>query len=62
MDFYIDHLNDVLQVKPGSHMPALCLRYHCLQLLKHTFFCELFGWIANDNIARRHTAARIYLI
>lgn len=40
MDFYIDHLNDVLQVKPGSHMPALSSRirpYHCLQLFMHTF-------------------------
>ena len=24
----------------GLHMPAVCLHYHCLQLLMHTFFCE----------------------
>jgi hypothetical protein len=30
-------------------MPAVCLCYNWLQLLIHTFFCELFGWISNNN-------------
>jgi hypothetical protein len=32
---------------------CICLQYasaiQCLQLLMHTFFCELFGWTSNNN-------------
>ena len=26
-----------------SNLVHICRRYYCLQLLMHTFFCELFG-------------------
>ena len=36
-------------VKPGSHIPAICLCYHCSQQLKHKFFCKFSGWTATNK-------------
>ena len=53
----------VCSLKPGSYMPAR-MRYRCLQLLMHTFVCELLGWTANDNSPptyRRYMWTRLQL-
>jgi hypothetical protein len=35
-DLYLEVFSMLLQYKPGSHMPVVCLRYCCLQPLMHT--------------------------
>jgi hypothetical protein len=49
--------------KTSLNLVHICLWYHCLQLLMHTFFCELFGWTSNDNSPptyRRHMRTMLY--
>jgi hypothetical protein len=43
---------------PRFLRPCICLHYHCLQLLMHTFFCELFGGTSNDNSPPTYRARR----
>jgi hypothetical protein len=38
-----DFVGILIKYMLGLHLPEVCLHYHCLQLLIHTFFCELFG-------------------
>lgn len=40
---FIFYLREFFQLLDHLSVFHICLRYHCLQLLMHTFFCELFG-------------------
>jgi hypothetical protein len=53
LDFFLKGFLRILNWFTYWHMLAVCLRYHCLQLLLHTFFRELFGWTAIPAVCRR---------